>query len=282
MYKIFGDFMNKILLAVIFVTASLNLEANAQVIYIPQLDPVAIHLQQQLFQQMAFGEMYKNSTAAGSKVRSRNSNSQNTAAETAKSVTAFSPASGRILPARLSGATGKSATEISNARQIFDMFLSNYEKTAFNDGFPPNDLAYGFSFFIVNNYIIYHDLQEKSPADKALMSPSGDPLLAMQHSYSKKAGAVTSTAEKAVYQQVKTFLSANPAITKLTDRQKQEFTEMLAIVTVTNYYTYEMAGKNKNAEVYAKAQSAAKQSLEKLLGAPADKIKITAQGLEYK
>lgn len=273
--------MKQIPLAVIFVLAPLTLEANAQVVYIPQLDPVAMHLQQQLFQQMAFGEMYKNSIAGGGKARARGANSQNPAAQTAGSVTAYSPAGGRILPERLSIAAGKSATEIRHARQTFDMFLNNYEKTALDDGFPPNDLAYGFSFFIINHYIVYRDLQEKSPADKALMSSSGDPLLAMQRSYSKKAGAVTPAAERAVYQQVKTFFSANSAITKLTDRQKQEFTEMLAIVTVTTYYTYEMAGKNNNAEVFAKAQSAAKQSLQQLLGAPADKIKITTQGLEF-
>jgi len=188
--------MKKISLAVIFVLASLTSEANAQVVYIPQLDPVAMHLQQQLFQQMAFGEMYKNSIAGGGKARARGANSQNPAAKMAGSVTAYSPAGGRILPERLSVAAGKSATEIRDARETFDMFLNNYEKTALHDGFPPNDLAYGFSFFIINHYIInhyiiYRDLQEKSPADKALMSPSGDPLLAMQRSYSKKAGAVT-------------------------------------------------------------------------------------------
>lgn len=270
--------MKKILLTVIFVWAFTAWQANAQVVYVPQLDPVAMHLQQQLFQQMAFGEMYKNS-ASGRKARARNS--QSPAAKTPKSVTAFSSSGERLLPERLSAAAGKTQTEVRNARQIFDMFLNNYEKTALNDGFPPNDLAYGFSFFIVNNYTVYHDLQEKSPADKALMSPSGDPLLALQHSYSKKAGAVTSTAERAVYEQVKNFLSANPAIAKLTDRQKQEFTEMLAIMTVTNYYTYDTAGKNKDAEVFSKAQNSAKQSLEKLLGTTADKIKISARGLEF-
>lgn len=271
--------MKNILSALIIATAFSASEVSAQVVYIPQLDPVAMHLQQQLFQQMAFGEMHKNSTAGGKQTRARNS--QNLAAKAARSVTAFGPAGGRILPERLSGAAGKSAAEVRDARQLFDMFLNNYEKTALNDGFPPHDLAYGFSFFIVNNYIVYHDLQEKSPDDKALMSPGGDPLLALQHSYSKQAGAVTSTAERAVYRQIETFLAANPAVAKLTDRQKQEFTEMLAIMTVTNYYAYETAGKSKDAAAFARAQSAAKQSLEKLLGAPADRIKITARGLEF-
>lgn len=275
--------MKKTILVIVFVAAFSTLAANAQVVYIPQLDPVHMYLQQQVFQQMAFGQMYKDSIVNGKKVRVRVSNSQkNAPAKTVvKSVTEFSPAGGRLLPERLGNAAGKNAAQINQAKQTFDLFLDNYEKIALGDGLPPNDLAYAFSFFIVNNYTIYNDLKEKSPADKALMKPSGDPLLALQRSYSKKAGVVTSTAEKAVYQQIKTFLSANPAIVKLTDRQKQEFTEMLAIITFTNYYTYETAGKNNDAEVFAKAQNTAKQSLEKLLGVPADKIKISAKGLEF-
>ena len=89
------------------------------------------------------------------------------------------------------------------------------------------------------------------------------------------------TAEKAVYQQIKTFLSANPAIVKLTDRQKQEFTEMLAIASMTNFRMYETAGKNNDAELFTKPQSAAKQALETTLGVSIDKIKITAQGVEF-
>ena len=281
--------MKKILLAVIFVTAFSIIRVTAQVfipqppaVYIPQLDPVGMHLQQQVFQQMAFGEMYKDMIVNGKKVRVRTSNSRTPPpVKTAKSVTAFDLTGGRILPERLGSTAGKSAADVREAKQTFDMFLNDYEKVALKDGFPANDLAYGFEFFIVTNYNIYNDFLERNPADKALMAPNGDPLLALQRSYSTKARFVTMTAEKAVYQQIKTFLSANPAIVKLTDRQKQEFTEMLAIVSMTNFYMYETAGKNNDAKAFAKAQSAAKQSLENMLSVSADKIKITAKGLEF-
>ena len=120
-----------------FVLASLTLEANAQVVYIPQLDPVAMHLQQQLFQQMAFGEMYKNSIAGGGKTRAGGTNSQKPAAKMADSITAYSPAGGRILPERLSVAAGKSATEIRDARQTFDIFGITTKRPHLHDGFPP-------------------------------------------------------------------------------------------------------------------------------------------------
>lgn len=273
--------MKKVLLAVAFVVAFSSLQVKAQVVYIPQLDPVGTYLQQQVFQQMAFGEMYKDAIVNGKKVRVRVSASPAPAAKIVKSVTDFSPAGGRLLPARLGAASGKSAAEIRDAKQTFDMLLDRYEQTARTDGFPATDLAYGFEFFIVNNYQVYNDVFNLSPADKALMQPSGNPLLALQHRYSKQASAVSPTAEKALYQQIKTFLSANPAIAKLTDRQKQEFTEMLAIVTMTNFHMYETAGKNNDAEAFAKVQSTAKQMLEKMFGVSIDKIKITAKGLEF-
>jgi len=279
--------MKKILLAVIFVTAFLSVGATAQgvyvprppVVYIPQLDPVRMHLEQQLFRD----RMNAGGIVNGKKVRVPASNSRNAPAKAVKSITAFTPAGGRILPEQLSSAAGKSAPEIREAKQTFDMFLNNYEKTALTDGFPPNDLAYGFEFFIVNNYNIYNDLLYQNPAEKDLMKPSGNPLLALQHMYSKQGGyALVSSAENVVYQQIKTLLSANPEIIKLTDRQKQELTEMMVIITVTNYYMYETAGKNDDAEGFAQAQNEAKQSLEKTLGVSADKIKITANGLEFK
>lgn len=273
--------MKRILLAIIFVAVFSSLELKAQVVYIPQLDPVHMYMQQQVFQQMAFGEMYKDAIVNGKKVRVRTSTPQAPLAKTAKGITAFSASNGRIISERLSSGAGKSPAQIREAKQMFDTLLDSYEKTARDDGFPPNDLAYGFVFYIVNSYNIYHDLLEQSPADKALMAPSGNPLLALQRTYSKRAGTITATGEKAVYQQVKNFLSANPAIVKLTDRQKQEYTEMLAIVSMTNFYMYESAGKNNDAEAFDKAQGMARQLLEKMFSVSADKIKITAKGLEF-
>jgi len=273
--------MKKNMLAVIFVIVFSSTPALAQntvfvprppVINIyPQFDPVRMHLEQQLLRD----NMNAASNSNGKKRRASSSNSR--AATTAPvkiatGVTAFNAAGGRILPDQLSKAQGKTASEISQAKQTFDMFLNTYEKTALKDGFPANDLAYGFEFFIVNNYVVYKDLQLSDPADKALMSRN-----------SKQAGySLVESAEKIIYQQIKDVLSKNPEIIKLTNRQKQEFTEMLAIVTMANYYTYAAAGKNNDAEAFAQTQNTAKQALEKLFGGSADKIKITANGLEFK
>ncbi len=113
--------MEKNILAVIFVIAFSSVGATAQgvfvprppVVYIPQLDPVRMHLEQQLFRD----RMNAGGVVNGKKVRVPASNSRNAPAKTAKSVTAFNPAGGRILPAQLSSAAGKSAADISEVKQ---------------------------------------------------------------------------------------------------------------------------------------------------------------------
>ena len=120
--------------------------------------------------------------------------------------------------------------------------------------------------------VIYKDLLRQDPTDKALTSRN-----------SKQASwTLVQSAEKIVYQQIKDVLSKNPEIIKLTNRQKQEFTEMLAITTIATFDMYAAAGKSGDPEAFAEAQNTAKQSLEKLFGVSADRIKITANGLEFK
>ncbi len=91
--------MKKILLAVIFVTAFLSVGANAQqifipqppTVYIPQLDPVRMHLEQQLFRDSM------NAASVGNGKQSRVPSSiyratSTAQVKTAKGITAFHPA----------------------------------------------------------------------------------------------------------------------------------------------------------------------------------------------
>ena len=244
-------------------------------IYIPQADPVAVHLQNMVRQQMAMGDL--NRSAAGG--RGKGGAAKASGAPAARGLTMFTSSGQDIMPQKL--AASMSPKDAANARAMFQMFLANYETTARNDGFPANDLAYGLSFHVVNNYLVYNDLQNKDPREKELMKASGDPLLALQHSYSKQANAVNSTAERAVYEQVKKVLEAAPQTRQMSDREKQEATEMLAILTVGNYYQYEQAGKANDVRAFTKARQAAGESLKKLFGVEPDRIKISAKGVQY-
>ena len=212
--------MKKNILAVIFMIVFSSLPALAQnTIFVPtppviniypQFDPVTMHLQQQYLRD----SMNAVSNGNGKKRRASTSNSRasNPApVKRVKTATEFDAVGGRILPNQLSKAQGKTASEISQAKQTFDGFLDRYEESA--TGFPPNDLAYAFDFFISNNYNVYKDHLQQDPADKAPMSPNADPLLSLTRASNKRAGySLVGSVEKIIYQQMKDVLSKNPAI----------------------------------------------------------------------
>ena len=74
-------------------------------------------------------------------------------------------------------------------------------------------------------------------------------------------------------------LAANPSIARLTDREKQEMTEGMAIMFGVNYAAYMRGVNAEDDRQIAQAREAARQSLEKLLGAPITQIKIDESGV---
>lgn len=238
----------------------------------PQFEPLNMHLQRE-YLRTSTAASSQPSAGSGKSGRAAVSKSRSTAARPKiKSATDFTSTADWILPERLSRAMGKTPAQISEIKQRLGSFLHTYETLAANDNVSPDDLSYGLAFFIVNNYVVVNDSKEINPALKSKSDES---------TINKKA-AFSDAVQKIIRKQVKDSLTSNPAIAKLTDRQKQEFTEMLVIVTVTNYYMYEIAGKSGTAENFAQARNETRQLLEKILGVPADKIKITENGLEFR
>jgi hypothetical protein len=171
----------------------------------------------------------------------------------ASKATAFKPAAS-ILPKLLASKTeGQNRTQME---RFFQSHIDLYRQTAAKDGFPANDLAYAFEYFVVNNYHLYHVL---------IGSPNG----------------VSMVQERAVYNQFKQILASNASIKKMTNKEKQEAAEVLAILFGVSYNGY--LGRNqgsKGEDVYRQCREMAKQGLEKLLGTSIDNIKITNKGIE--
>ena len=65
----------------------------------------------------------------------------------------------------------------------------------------------------------------------------------------------------------------------MTDTQKQELTELLAIVFGVNYNDYMNGVNRQDDRLTDQARQVAKSNLEKLTGAPIDRISVTAHGL---
>jgi hypothetical protein len=196
-----------------------------------------------------------------------------------RDVTRFTERPNSPLPALLAAnSTGISASP-AEAQRRFASYIALYKKTAQQDGFPANDLAYAFEYFVVNNYQIHHDLvtvpYEKDPW--ALRAIDGfDRIAAMSK---KRTLQVTMDQERRIYQQFRTRLAARADIRAMTDAQKQEAAELLATLFGINFDMYMQGIDAKNYRVAQQGRDMARQGLEKLLGVPIDSIRISSSGL---
>jgi hypothetical protein len=194
--------------------------------------------------------------------------------------TKFQPSGAPVLPELLAGMSGGDAARQREAKQCFESLLSLYEQTARKDGFPSNDLAYAFEYFVVNSYMTYHDLHDVEYDKDPRVKRGTDPLDRLRILADKKAMKVTLTQERAVYDQFRELLAANDDVRAMTDRRKQEVAELLAIMLGMNIAVY-MKGVNAEDEATVEqARQTARAGLEKLIGAPIDRIRIGDGGLE--
>jgi len=196
----------------------------------------------------------------------------------APAATAFRHSGRSILPALLAE-RAKSPAEKQQLQQLLESQLDLYNRTATTDGFPPNELAYAMEYFIVNSYMIVHDLHdvpyEKDPLVKR-GNGSFDRLAILSQ---KKALKPTLTQERAIYRQMQELLAANPGATKLSDAEKQQMTELLAIMFGMNYTAYMRGVNAEDEKVMSQARETARTHLERLLGAPIARIRIDDTGV---
>ncbi|HEY0460716.1 MAG TPA: DUF6683 family protein [Pyrinomonadaceae bacterium] len=239
-------------------------------------NPAQWYINNQIYSTRVFNGVVANSMLRKGGTTSRRTESKQ-ANKTAVDYTTFKSAPDNILPARLSAKPGVKAGETA---QILNSFVNLYRQTAQKDGFPANDLAYAFEYFVVNNYQIYHDLIEL-PADKDPRAKRAkDGFERIQILNDKKLRQVSINQERAIYNQFREVLAANADIQKMSDAQKQEAAELLAIMFGVNFAGY-MKGINDNdAPLTEQTRGLAKEGLEKLLGVSIEQIKITNNGLE--
>ncbi|MBA4124013.1 MAG: hypothetical protein H0X72_16340 [Acidobacteria bacterium] len=271
-------FMKKILLAVIFVTVFSSVGANAQQVfipqppapvYIPQLDPVWMHVQRQVT-----ANMVNNPPPKGAAKNSK------TTAKAAVDYTVFNQRQENYLPKLLSQTGKGNAAEQRQAEQFYSAQIEMYERTAAYYKYPANDVAFALEYFISNNYEIYYDLVtvpvEKDPWAKR--AKNGFERLALLNT--KKSQKITPDQDRTMYFQFKEMLSAKPEFRKMTDEDKQKMTETLAITCGVVYEGYMKAIEDEDEQLIKQAHEAAKENLEKLLGVTIDKIKINYAGLQ--
>jgi hypothetical protein len=196
-------------------------------------------------------------------------------------LTKFNHTGQAILPKLLAEKSASAIPKQKSAEQFFTSFLDLYEKTARKDGFPPNDLAYALEYFVVNTYMTYHDLHDVEFNKDPRVKRGKDSFDRLTIINEKKLLQVTLTQERAIYNQFKTFLSENPAIQKMTDREKQELTELLAIMFGTGFRAYLLGVSSEDDKAIEQARQTAKMYLERITGTAVERIKISNDGVRW-
>jgi len=272
-FPVGAGFMKRIWLPVLWALCFGAVEARAQIMS----NPAQWYINNQIYSTRVFngvvaGSMFRKNTPTTRQNRSPQAN------KSAAADTMFKAAPESILPKIWAEKSGANRRETG---QILDSFVRLYRQTAQKDGFPANDLAYAFEYFVVNNYQLYHDLIELPPDKDPRAKRAKDGFERIQILNQKKLLQVTPSQERAIFNQFREVLAANPEIRKMSDAQKQEAAELLAIMFGINFAVY-MQGVNEGDEkLTAEARALAKVGLEKLLGAPVGRIKITNGGLEF-
>lgn len=262
-------------IAVLFASVS----SYAQTYGLPgpqHIDPIGYYINQSFWSNKAFQTAMNNSLRVGGRGRYT---AKTAAPAGATGVTAFRQ-SAPILPKALASMNGGDAKAAAETSQLVTQMLDLYRQTAAKDGFPANDLAYAFEYFVVNNYQVYHYLLDiNGDPDIARID---DPLTRLQAMKVKEQMKVTLTQERVIYEQFRRVLSENAEVKKMTDRQKQEATELLAVMTGMAYFQFSQGTQAKSADQTEKGIQTARRNLEKLAaGSSADRIRITNNGLEF-
>lgn len=238
------------------------------------VDPIGYYINQSFWSNKAFGTAMRGSLMrSGTRGKARTGGTKPAAPA---GVTVFRHSGTHMLPKALAA---HSKTGAAEEKRIVENLLDLYRKTAASDGFPADDLAYAFEYFVVNNYQVYHNLLDINAAPE--IAGINDPLARLQAVKVKEQMKVTIPQERAVYDQFRRLLSENDEVKKMTDAQKQEATELLAVLTGMAYLQFSKGSQAGSDDQMEKGRVTARANLEKLIGAGVERIRITNNGLEF-
>jgi hypothetical protein len=216
-------------------------------------------------------KMRKDSLARKSGKTANNSSTPKVAVKDNSNVTLYKESEANSL----TSLPGNTSPDTKNA--VVEL-LKVYKKTAAGDGFPANDLAYAYQYFVVNNYNVYHNIVPMPTDLDPDLRKAADMFDRIYILETKKSKRVTTYQEKLIYKQFKEGLSEDPKIQKMTDAEKQNSAEILATMQGLIFVMYENALKNKDDKEIDEARKMAKEAMEKLFETSVDKIHISNFG----
>ena len=191
---------------------------------------------------------------------------------TASGTTAFKFGDKYLAPDLLLANYKGTAAEKTNAARSLAASIDRYKATAAKDGFPANDLAYSFNFFIIHNLIIYNGVK-CTALELGLKGREDSCSIFTVHNY-------TLDHERTIYNQFRKILDT-PETAKMTDGEKQLTAEMFALKVNELWDRWNAkAARPMTVDNYNIKMEAAK-NLEDFLQTDVRKISITKDGINF-
>jgi hypothetical protein len=240
-----------------------------------QLNPGNWYINNQIYSSRVF-----NGAVANSMLHPSGPQAPASGVAAAGASTAFEPAKGNLMPGKLAAAAGTTPQARAQAQAALDGYITLYRQTAAKDGFPANDLAYAFGYFVVNSYQVHHDLVDMPAEQDPRLRGARDLADKLQALAEKKRLQVSPSQERALFEQFRQRLAADPAIRKMSDAEKQEAAESMAIAFGVTYTAYVRALGTRDDALADRARQQAREGLERLLGRPIAAVRLGPRGLE--
>lgn len=140
----------------------------------------------------------------------------------------------------------------AEAERVFGELLVGYGKIERQFGIPRRDVAGSVAAFVAGSYMAYHNADFPDEHFKPLVN------------------------------QVREMIAGNPEFARASDAEKQELYEQMAILGMFMANAQMALKERPDAQIAANMKQAAKGYLEQFLKTPADRVQITARGLELR
>lgn len=171
-----------------------------------------------------------------------------TPARTAQQVVSFKPAPAPVALRNVAAKLGRDDKEVTELADFFRAGMKAYEQEAAKDHHP-NDLAEAMTFYVAVNYGVLHNGQ--MPNDKQT---------------------------DGLYRALRDALASVSAIQQADDRQKQTVYEAFVSLGLFTLAGYQQGAHEQKPDTRDTFRKLAAMNLHDLLGLPADRLRLTADG----
>lgn len=166
--------------------------------------------------------------------------------------TSFNPVADSLIPKQIAARISNKSEEQQEYAENFNTLIDFYKSYVQDSRWQLNDVAHAISYYIGANYYVYKDGKEISDRQRT-----------------------------ALYETVAKFLAGNKDYLALSDAEKQEMYEVMAIQGSLPLLGYKSATEEGNKEASQKFRRDAEQNLENFFGVPIAKVQFTDQGIVF-